>query len=95
MTAVTSLPPFPVDEVKTLGFGVLAWIEDHLVQPDGPTAGDPFETTAEQVNFVLWLYAVDDSGRFVYRRGVLRRAKGWGKSPFVGALCLAEFSGSR
>lgn len=93
-SAVVSLPPFPLDgSVKSLGWGVIEWIESRLRQPDGPSAGDPYRLTREQVNFVLWLYAVDEDGRFVYRRGVLRRAKGWGKSPFVGALCLAELCG--
>src|SRR5690606_31238274 len=32
-------------------------------------------------------------GRFVYRRAVFRRSKGHGKSPFLGALCLAELCG--
>jgi hypothetical protein len=92
--AVTTVSKFPLDgSVKTLGWQVIAWVESMLRQPDGDEAGGPFRLTPEQVNFVLWLYAVDERGRFTYRRGVLRRSKGWGKSPFLGGLCLAELCG--
>ncbi|WP_222123590.1 phage terminase family protein [Cellulosimicrobium sp. TH-20] len=91
---VRSVPDFPEDDsVPTLGWGVIEWCEDHLLQPDGDDAGEPFRFTREQMNFVLWWYAIDHRGRFVYRRGVLRRSKGWGKSPFLGALALAELCG--
>ncbi|WGH20294.1 terminase large subunit [Arthrobacter phage MaGuCo] len=92
--AVVSLDPFPTDgSVKTLGWGVIDWSEGYLLQPDGDDAGDPFRFTREQLNFILWWYAVDAGGVFIYRRGILRRAKGWGKSPFLGALALAELAG--
>jgi hypothetical protein len=93
-TAVTSVPEFPLDgSVKTLGWGIITWAESYLLQPDGDEAGEPFSFTREQLNFSLWWYAVDSVGRFTYRRAVLRRAKGWGKSPFLGALALAELCG--
>lgn len=92
--AVLTVPEFPMDgSVRTLGWGVLAHCEEYLLQPDGDDAGTPFRFTREQINFVLWLYAVDARGRFMYRRAVLRRSKGWGKSPFLGALALAELTG--
>ena len=79
--ALTTVEPFPLDgSVKTLGWGVIDWVEGWLLQPDGDEAGEPYRLTREQLNFVLWFYAVDDRGRFVYRRAVLRRAKGWGKA---------------
>ncbi|QGJ89711.1 terminase [Mycobacterium phage Superchunk] len=61
-------------------------------------AGIPFNEnmfipTDEQVRLVLWWYAVDDKGQYVYREGVIRRLKGWGKDPFTAALCLAELCG--
>ena len=92
LQAVVTVDPFD-DAIPTLGWGVIAWIEEWLVQPDGDAAGDPFRLTPEQINFVLWFYAVASAGKFTYRRAVLRRAKGWGKSPFLGALCLAELCG--
>lgn len=92
--AVVSIDPFPLDgSVKTLGWGVIEHAERYLLQPDGDEAGSPFTFTREQLNFILWFYAVDDRGRFLYRRSVLRRAKGWGKSPFLGALALCELTG--
>lgn len=94
MKPVTSLSTFPMDgTIKTLGWQAISWVEEMLRQPDGDTAGSEFRLTPEQINFVLWFYAVDDEGRFVYRRGVLRRSKGWGKSPFLGAICLLELCG--
>lgn len=92
--AEVTIPDFPLDgSVKTLGWGVIAHAERYLLQPDGDEAGDPFTFTGEQLNFILWFYAVDERGRFIYRRAVLRRAKGWGKSPFLGALALCELTG--
>lgn len=92
--ALKTIKAFPTDgSVKTLGWGVAEWIEDWLLQPDGDEAGEPYRLTREQLNFVLWFYAVDERGKFIYRRAVLRRAKGWGKSPFLGALALAELCG--
>jgi hypothetical protein len=94
LAAVVTVPPFPLDgSVKTLGWVVAEWIETNLGQPDGDNAGDPYRLTREQLTFVLWYYAVDETGRFVYRRAILRRSKGWGKSPFLGAIALAEFCG--
>ncbi|QBP31037.1 terminase large subunit [Mycobacterium phage Refuge] len=52
-----------------------------------------FIPTDEQVRLVLWWYAVDDRGQYVYREGVIRRLKGWGKDPFTAAICLAELCG--
>ncbi|MFC0622827.1 hypothetical protein [Kribbella deserti] len=42
---------------------------------------------------MLWWYALDESGRFIYRKGVLQRMKGWGKDPLLAVLCLVEFVG--
>lgn len=53
----------------------------------------PFILTDEQVLHVLDWYALDLAGRFVYRRDLIERAKGWGKSPLAGALALFEFAG--
>lgn len=78
---------------KTLGWSVIAWAAETLLQPDGPESGQPWRWTQEQARFLLWWYAVDEYGRFVYRRGVLRRMKGWGKDPLAAALCLTEFIG--
>ncbi|MEU5772724.1 terminase [Streptomyces venezuelae] len=94
-------PTYP-GEIPTLGYQVLGWIAENLIVPDGPAAGEPLEFTDEQAMFVLQLYAIDPrfegpaiggralrNGRRI-RRAVLSRPKGWGKSPLVAALCLAE-----
>jgi len=90
MHAVLTSPPFD-PSLKTLGYGVIAWIEATLFRPDG--VEEYMRLTAEQRDFVLWFYALDARGTFRYRRAVLRRAKGWGKSPFLGAIALAELCG--
>lgn len=77
----------------TLGWGVIQWLYDYVLTPGGPHAGQPFLPTMEQIRFILWWYAVDEEGRFVYRQGTLRRLKGWGKDPLAGALALVELCG--
>lgn len=78
---------------RTLGWEVLAWTAEYLRQPDGPDAGRPWRYTPEQARFILWWFAIDDAGRFVYRYGMLRRVKGWGKDPVGATLCAVEFVG--
>ena len=77
----------------TLGWQVIDWCLGNLMQPDGPDAGEPWRFTDEQARFLLWWYAIDERGRFLYRSGTLRRMKGWGKDPLGAALCAAEFVG--
>lgn len=59
----------------TLGYDIISWIAENLLAPDG--SGEPFELTLEQSRYILWLYAVDEDGEFVYRNSVLQRLKGW------------------
>jgi hypothetical protein len=83
-------PNYP-GEVPTLGWDVLDWIGEWLVVPDGPDAGEPLILTPEQAQFLLDFYAIDHrTGKRSVRRGVLSRPKGWGKSPLLAALCIAE-----
>lgn len=77
----------------TLGWSVINWMFKNLLTPGGPHAGEPFMPTLEQARFIVWWYAVDENGRFAYRQGILRRMKGWGKDPIVGAVALAELCG--
>lgn len=96
---LTTVVPRPVTSLTetepeyTLGGHVLNWTLANIRQPDGPDAGGPWYFTDEQIRFILWWYAIDHRGRFLYRRGVLRRMKGWGKSPVMAALALAELCG--
>lgn len=52
-----------------------------------------FLPTDEQIRLILWWYAVDDKGQYIYREGVIRRLKGWGKDPVAAALALVELCG--
>lgn len=78
---------------RTLAEPILQWQLEYLRQPDGPHAREPWQFTAEQLRFVCWWFAIDDEGRFTYRRAVLRRMKGWGKDPVAAALAATEFVG--
>lgn len=94
MTAVLSLDwDEAPDQDRNLGPLAIAWCHAHLIQPDGPRSGEPWEFTSEQERFLIWWYAVDRDGRWLYNRGVYRRAKGAGKSPFVAAVGLFELCG--
>lgn len=90
------------NDFPSLGPAILKWIGTYLVIPDGPGAGNPLWFTPEQAEFIIRLYAIDPNfkgpaisngalrnARNV-RRAILSRAKGWGKSPILGALCIAE-----
>lgn len=88
-----TIPETPPDDRRTLGWEILKWAHKYIRQPDGPNAGEPFKFTREQVLFLLWFYAVDDNGKFIYTSAVLRRSKGWGKSPFMAALAIIEVIG--
>lgn len=78
---------------RTLGWEILGWATEYLLQPDGPNAGQPWKFTDEQARFVLNWYAVDTEGRFLYRYGMFRRMKGHGKDPLGAALCCIEAVG--
>lgn len=82
-------PSFP-GEVPTLGFDVLQWMSETLAAPDR-SEYEPFVPTREQAQFILNLYAIDPrTGKRRFRRAVLSRPKGWGKSPLLSAILLAE-----
>jgi len=89
----------------TLGWQVQAWVEGidshgiyapaNILSDDVDEHGNPlpFRFTAEQLRFVLWMYAIDDRGRFIYRDMVLQRLKGWGKDPLAAVIAAVEFVG--
>jgi hypothetical protein len=77
----------------SLGWDVLDWGTEYLAQPDGDYQGEPWVYSDEQALFILWFYAVDEDGKFIYRKAVLERPKGWGKSPLLAAICCTEFMG--
>lgn len=82
--------PSQPDEVPTLGWLVLDWIMEYLAAPDR-IEYEPFQPTTEQAQFILNFYALHpETGRRRYRRGVISRPKGWGKSPLLAAIACAE-----
>jgi hypothetical protein len=86
------IPSVP-GEVPTLGWEIVDWIEDLLSAPDRGDDED-FVLYPEQVDFVLRFYELDPAtGKRRRRRGVISRPRGWGKSPFLAAIALAEALG--
>lgn len=86
------LPPEP-GAVPTLGYDVIDWIAAYLAAPDRAQY-EPFVLYPEQEDFVLRLYELNPvTGRRKYRRGVLSRPRGWGKSPLLAALANVEALG--
>lgn len=77
----------------TLGWDILDWGNQMLAQPDGASKGDGWVYSNEQARFILWYYALDDQGKFIYRRALLARPKGWGKSPLLAAISCTELLG--
>jgi len=87
------LPPPPKLPEFSLGFGVCEWIEENCAIPDGEQAGEPFLLTDEQEHFVNWFYAVDQDGKFRFRRALMVRSQKWGKGPLSAAIICAEAAG--
>jgi hypothetical protein len=79
----------------TLGWQVIKWIENNLLADEtGPDDKPlPLQLTPEQARFVLWFYAVDKNGRFLYREVVFQRLKGHGKDPIAACIAAVEFVG--
>lgn len=80
---------------SSLGPDVIAWAEGG---PDVPglidhMTGKPWRFTDGQIRFLVLWYHVGPDGRFTYRSGVKRGAKGTGKDVLAAAICNAEFLG--
>lgn len=74
----------------SLGPAIIRWAESTLVHP---LTGAPWRFTPGQKRFLHLWYAVVEDGRWVYRSGVKRGAKGVGKDPLAAAMALVEFVG--
>lgn len=68
----------------SLGWRFLAWCGYWLTGK----ARKPWQFTAEQARFMLWFFAVDGHGDFVFHSAMLQRLKGWGKDP-IGSTVAA------
>jgi hypothetical protein len=82
--------PADGDLFPSLGWHVADQMAEFLAAPGKPDY-EPFEVTREQLEFLVRLYELDPStGRRVKHRCVLQRPRGWGKSPFLAAIGIAE-----
>jgi hypothetical protein len=91
-----SLPwPVDLDELPpSIGPGFIAWAEWRTYEQTGEPGlihhltGERWSFTPGQRRFLHLWYAYDPAtGRWLYRRGVKRGAKGTGKDPFGAAMC--------
>lgn len=70
----------------SLGWRNLAWAGLNLRSPTGGN----WTYTLEQARFLLWYWALDESGRFLYHSAVLQRLKGWGKDPLAACVSITD-----
>lgn len=78
----------------SLGDEIVQWIERYLCHGPGDVVGEPIELDDEFYAFIVRCYRIDpDTGRRVYRRAFLSRAKGRAKSELAGMLVCAEALG--
>lgn len=74
----------------SLGWGVIAWAQSRLVHH---LTGEPWAYTSAQKRFLVLWYALRPDGKWLYRSGVKRGAKGTGKDPLLASMALAELCG--
>lgn len=98
--------PWPRDQAakdaliaSSIGPQVIDWAEGRREDEDGPglihhLTGEPWRYTRGQRRFlILWYHYDPQTGRWVYRSGLKRGAKGTGKDPFAGAWLNGELIG--
>ena len=80
-------------DFPTLGWHVADQMAEYLGSPDAGDDDifDPFILIMEQQEYLNELYRLDPfTCKRVVHRSVLSRPRGWGKSPFVGGIMIAE-----
>lgn len=98
MTTVGASPASRLDTLPegvpalTLGWEVVRWASKYLRHPNGPRVGQRWQFVDSQLRFLLWWYALDEDGGWLFQHGVRRLVKGSGKSPFAALIALAEFT---
>ncbi|MBA3783425.1 MAG: terminase [Nocardioides sp.] len=94
--------PWPLDPDRRMALvrsslapALIDWSEGRTERPGliHYMTGEPWRWTVGQKRFLILWYALDESGRFLYRSGVKRGAKGTGKDPTAGAMCNTELVG--
>lgn len=79
---------------NSLGPQIIDWAEWRTDEPGLLNGdGEQWQFTPGQTRFLILWYAYDDRGRFLYRRGCKRGAKGTGKDPFGATMCNIELLG--
>jgi len=74
----------------SLGFQIVAWIEEFLPHGPGDVEGQPIDLDDEFAAFIVRCYEVDTTGHRKVRRGVISRPKGRAKSELAAMLACAE-----
>lgn len=80
---------------SSLGPALIDWAEGRTDEP-GLTdylTGKDWRFTPGQMRFMILWYSYDQDGRWLWRSGLKRGAKGTGKDPFGAALCDIELVG--
>jgi hypothetical protein len=99
--------PWPLDmEAKlrllenSIGPQIIDWAEWRTYEETGEPGlihhltGERWRFTDGQKRFIILWYAYDpETGRWLYRNGIKRGAKGTGKDPFGAAMCNIELIG--
>lgn len=85
--------PLSETDFPTLGWQIADQMSAYLGRPDAGDDDifDPFVPTIEQQEFLNELYRLDPlTGKRLIHRSSLIRPRGWGKSPFVAGIMIAE-----
>lgn len=78
----------------TLGWEIIGWCSEWLnAETSTEEQRVRWTFTPEQMRFILHWYAIDETGRFIHRKGVFQRMKGAGKDPLLAVMCLVELVG--
>jgi hypothetical protein len=95
--------PWPTDPdekrhliATSMGPELIRWSEGRDEDQPGLIhymTGEPWRWTPGQQRFLILWYAINPDGRFLYRSGVKRGAKGTGKDPMAAAMCNTELCG--
>lgn len=80
---------------NSLGPALIDWSEGRTEEPGliHYQFGEPWEWTRFQKRFLILWYYVNADGRFEYRSGIVRGAKGTGKDPMAAGMCNCELLG--
>ena len=73
----------------SLGWQIMAWCGYWLKD----RSGQPWQFTMEQARFLLWYYALDERGRWLFHSAIFQRLKGHGKDPLLACISLAACFG--